>query len=230
MYEDHDRPWESVVAAKGESVKVESVPKSIPQDARDAIIASGHIRRHIEMRKMSVGYIGLDLGVTTGMAWGIYSPALRDEVGLWMALARGRMTGYDQIYSEDITAAGLVVATKVGNLIAEFNVMRGMPRSNVRVCIEDFQARPQSVRGGKAKDKLAPVFLAGLVAGSLSAAGWGPCIRMYDPSLTKSKANDKRLKEWGRLTRPRNKMGWIVGKQHARDACRLIAVGLEREV
>lgn len=176
------------------------------------------------------GYIGLDLGVTTGMAWGVFNPALRDEVGLWTALARGRMTGYDQVYSEDIVAAGLHVATKVGNLIAEFNVMRGIPKQNVRVCIEDFQARPQSVRGGKAKDKLAPVFLAGLVAGSLSAAGWGPCIRMYDPSLTKSKASDKRLKQWGTLTRPRNKMGWIVGKQHARDACRLIAVGLEREV
>lgn len=164
------------------------------------------------------------------MAWGIYNPALRDEIGLWNALARGRMTGYKQIYSEDIVAAGLAVSVRVAELIAEFNVMRGLPKQNVRICIEDFQARPQGVRGGKAKDKLAPVFLNGVVQGALSAAGWGTCVRMYDPSLTKSKANDARLKEWGRLTRPRNKMGWIVGKQHARDACRLIAVGLEREI
>jgi hypothetical protein len=176
------------------------------------------------------GYIGLDLGVTTGMAWGIYNPALRDEVGLWMSLARGKRTGYTQIYSEDITAAGIFVATKVMNRIAEFNSFKGIPKQNVRVCIEDFQARPNAVRGGKAKDKLAPVFLAGVVAGSLSAAGWKDCIRMYDPSLTKSKANDKRLKQWAYYTRPKGKMGWIVGKQHARDACRLIAVGLEREV
>jgi hypothetical protein len=176
------------------------------------------------------GYIGLDLGVTTGMAWGVFNPRLRDEVGLWTALARGKKTGWDQVYSEDILAAGLAVATRTMNHIAEFNSFRGIPKSNVRVCIEDFQARPQSVRGGGRKDKLAPVFLAGLVAGSLSAAGWGPCIRWYDPSLSKAKASDPRLKEWGRLVRPKNKMGWIVGKQHARDACRLIAVGLEREV
>jgi hypothetical protein len=175
------------------------------------------------------GYIGLDLGVTTGMAWGIFNPALRDRVGLWPALARGKRTGWDQVYSEDILLAGGRVAELVMLKIAEFNI-KGIPKQNVRVCIEDFQARPQGVRGGKAKDKLAPVYLTGLVSCALLAAKWESSIRMYDPSLTKSKANDPRLKEWGRLARPSNSMGWIVGKQHARDACRLIAVGLEREI
>lgn len=175
------------------------------------------------------GYIGLDLGVTTGLAWGVFNPRLRDEIGLWSALARGKRTGYDQIYSEDILRAGEHVATLVMLKVAEFS-NKGIPKQNVRVCIEDFQARPQGVRGGKAKDKLAPVFLNGVVQGALRTARWDSSIRMYDPSLTKGKANDKRLKQWAYYTRPRGKMGWIVGKQHARDACRLIAVGLEREL
>jgi hypothetical protein len=175
------------------------------------------------------GYIGLDLGVTTGMAWGVFNPALRDEVGLWLALARGKRTGTAQVYSEDTLGAGLLVATKVLDKIADWN-LRGLDKQHVRVCIEDFQARPQSVRGGKQADKLAPVFLSGIVSGSLSGAGWGTCIRMYDPSLSKSKANDKRLKAWANMTRPKGKMGWTIGHRHARDACRLIAVGLENEV
>jgi hypothetical protein len=192
--------------------------------------APGFLNQSLQAILTEYGYIGLDLGVTTGMAWGVFNPALRDDVGLWTALARGKKTGWDQVHSEDILGAGLLVAKRTLDHIAEFNMYRGIPKDRVRVCIEDFQARPQAIRGGKAKDKLAPVFLAGVVAGSLSAKGWGTCIRMYDPSLSMSKASDPRLKQWGSLTRPRNKMGWIVGKQHARDACRLIAVGLEREV
>jgi hypothetical protein len=134
----------------------------------------------------------------------------------------------DQIYSEDILAAGIKVATVTLDKIADFN-LRGLGKDSVRICIEDFQARPSQVRGGKAKDKLAPVFLAGVVSGALSAAGWGTCIRWYDPSLSMSKANDARLKDWANQCRPKGKMGWVKGKQHSRDACRLIAVGLDRE-
>lgn len=178
---------------------------------------------------MELGLIGLDLGVTTGMAWGIFNPALKDDTNLWTALARGKKVGWKQVYSEDTLGAAILVATLTLDKIAEFN-LRGLGKADVRVCIEDFQARPQSVRGGKAKDKLAPVFFAGVVSGALSGAGWGSCIRWFDPSLSMAKANDKRLKNWASQTRPKGKMGWVVGKQHARDACRLIATGLEKEV
>lgn len=178
---------------------------------------------------MGVAIIGLDLGVTTGMAWGIFNPALRDEAGLWTALARGRKTGWDQIYSEDMLEAGLFIYKKVGGQIAEWN-MAGIPLPNIRVCIEDFQARPNQVRGGSRKDKLAPVYLGGVISGGLGAVGMKSMIRWYNPSLSMSKANDARLKDWGSQCRPPGKMGWVKGKQHARDACRLLAVGLDKEV
>jgi len=178
---------------------------------------------------MPVGIIGLDLGVTTGWASGVWNPALRDEVGLWTALARGRRMNWDQIHCEDIGMAGEHLVAKVLNQINEWN-MAGMAFADMRVCVEDFQAKPNKVRGGKAKDKLAPVFLAGAIDLGLRTVKFNHMLRTYDPSLSKSKASDARLKEWGRLCRPKNKMGWVVGKQHARDACRLVAVGLEREV
>lgn len=177
-----------------------------------------------------VGIIGLDLGVTTGYASGIWNPALRDSVGLWSALARGKQMKHRQIYSEDIAGAGEAVCAIVLNQIAEWNMYKLMPMTSIRVVIEDFQAKPGKVRGGKAKDKLAPVFLSGMVICSMRSIKMGKAVLMVDPSLSKSKASDARLKDWGRQCRPKNKMGWIVGKQHARDACRLIAVGLDKEV
>lgn len=178
---------------------------------------------------MPVGIIGLDLGVTTGMAWGIWNPALRDEVGLWTALARGRRMGHRQVYSEDIRGAGDKVGQIVFSIISDWN-LAGMPLPNIRVCIEDFQAKPNKVMGGKAADKLAPVFLNGMIQDRLVLYKLEYMIQVYDPSISKAKANDDRLKDWARQCRPQGKMGWIKGKQHARDACRLIAVGLDREV
>lgn len=178
---------------------------------------------------MAVGIIGLDLGVTTGMAWGIWNPALRDQVGLWTALARGRRTGCRQIYSEDTTASGIFVGDRVMDILADWNLV-GLSIPDMRICIEDFQARPQSVRGGGRKDKLAPVFLGGMVLDYLIRQGFETNIRWFNPSLSMGKATDARLKDWAKQCRPPGKMGWVKGKQHSRDAWRLIATGLDKEV
>lgn len=178
---------------------------------------------------MAVGFIGLDLGVTTGIAWGIWNPALRDQVGLWAALAKGRQMHYRQVHSEAIEESGQFLANLVIGIISGWN-LAGMPYPDMRICIEDFQARPQSVRGGTRKGKLAPVYLAGAVEVELRRENLGGNIVWINPAMSMSKATDARLKDWASRTKPPGKMGWIKGKQHARDACRLVAVGLDKEI
>lgn len=173
-----------------------------------------------------VGIIGLDVGVTTGMAYGRFNPELRDRAGLWVALARGRGVGWKELKANDITTAGLLVAKEVMDVIADWN-LRGLGTDDVFVIIEDFQVRKDLI-GGSKKDKLAPVFVAGLVSGVLVGKGWGRGVRYHSSSTSKSKASDERLKIWATLSH--GSAGWIRGKRHARDAMRLIAVGLDKEV
>jgi hypothetical protein len=181
-------------------------------------------------RNLGIGIIGVDGGKTTGLAWGRFSPDLRDRTTLWNALARGRGVDWDQIGPDatggDSIAAGLLVTTKIGAIMAEWNLL-GLGVDDMRIIIEDFQLRRDLI-GGTGRDKLAPVFVAGLVVGAWSGVGFGRCIRFVAPSQSKSKANDDRMKYWARLARPRGTAGWVKGKPHARDAFRLVATGLDQ--
>jgi len=105
--------------------------------------------------------------------------------------------------------------------------MGGLDLREILICIEDFQVR-RDLRGATGQDKLAPVFIAGSLVETLVMAGYENQIEFISASTSKSFCSDKRLKEWGKRTAGR--MGWIRGKKHARDACRLIAVGLEQVV
>lgn len=170
--------------------------------------------------------IGVDAGVTTGLAWGHFNPGLRDRKGLWVALARGRRTGWAEVGGgPDIRQNALLVCERIASLIGDWNMGPwGIGVSDVLVVIEDFQVRGAAV-GGTARDKLAPVYVSGMLDGSLIGAGWGPCVRYVMPSQSKGLATDARLKALGAMTHGRR--GWIRGKRHARDGWRLVAAGLE---
>jgi hypothetical protein len=174
-----------------------------------------------------VGLIGVDVGVTTGIAWGIFNPALRDELGLWKALARGRRTGFAEVPMGSGQAFGLEACNVVMDKAAEFNIAGIRLDINLKVIVEDFQVR-RDLRGGTARDKLAPVFMAGMMHGIFVATGKVGVMEWVSPSMSKALASDSRLKDWAQIPGVRGRMGWIRGKKHARDACRLLAVGLEQ--
>ena len=171
--------------------------------------------------------IGVDAGVTTGLAWGVFNPALRDRTSLWQALARGRRTGWAEIGGTgDILADATSATRKVLDVIADWNMGDlGIGVLDVLVVIEDFQIRRDLI-GGTGRDKLAPVFVTGLMMGGLAGIGWGSTVKLVSPSVSKAKATDDRLKRLGQATSGRR--GWIRGKRHARDAWRLVAVGLDQ--
>src|SRR5262245_17949164 len=176
-----------------------------------------------------VGIIGVDVGVTTGIAYGIFSPALRDRVGLWRALARGKATGFAEIPMGSGAAFGMEACTFVLSKIGDFNIRGLRLDTGIKVVVEDFQVR-RDLRGGTAKDKLAPVFMGGMLHGLLVAANQAESMEWVSASVSKSLATDSRLKQWAEIPGVRGRMGWIRGKKHARDACRLVAVGLEQAI
>lgn len=188
---------------------------------------------------MTVGVIGVDGGPTTGLAWGKFNPALRDRTTLWNAIAKGRGLGCKQIgakgdpglRTDDTFAAALMVAHEVSMIIADWN-LAGMSKLDIYICAEDFQLRGMSGRsaavGANMKTGLGPVFISGVLYGSLVASGWGERITFVQAGVHKPHANDDRLKRLARASRGR--AGWVRGKQHARDAWRLLAWQLEEVV
>lgn len=170
--------------------------------------------------------IGVDAGVTTGLAWGVFSPSLRDRTGLWTALARGRQCGWDEVGGlSDMRKNAILVATRVTSLIGDWNMgPLGIGVDDVIVVIEDFAAHGGAM-GGTGRDKLAPVYVTGWLEGALTGAGWGSCVQMVMPSASKTLGSDDRLKRLSARTGGRR--GWIRGKRHARDGWRLVATGLE---
>lgn len=176
-----------------------------------------------------VGIIGCDLGVTTGLAWGLFSPNLRDRTSLWNALAKGRKVGCAEIGDKRIKGlddkTALLVCHAVMDRIAEWNMFSSLGTGDVLVIIEDFQIR-RNLIGGTGKDKLAPVYLAGMLSGVLHGSGWGRTVRFVAPATSMRLATDARLKMWAGMTKPPGRSGWVRGKNHARDAWRLVAAGL----
>jgi hypothetical protein len=197
--------------------------------------------------------IGIDPGVTTGIAFGLFNPELRDRVGLWRALARGRRTGWAEVGPSKageavmvrttrglapITAkpnvgansvmCGHVTARIVTDMINHFN-MAWVGINEIEVWIESFQVRKNLV-GATGFDKLAPVGVSFVVLHELLRQNLYQTVRFSQPSQSKALGSDQRLKAWGKLTRPADSMGWIRGARHARDACRQLAVGLQEAI
>ncbi len=80
------------------------------------------------------------------------------------------------------------------------------------IVIEDFALYPGKVHtGGTSSSGLSPVFVTGFVMGMLSSAGYAGKYEFQMASAAKNAVTDERLRALG---------GWIVGKQHARDAFR----------
>ena len=184
---------------------------------------------------MTVAIIGVDPGVTTGLAWGAFNPALRDRTSTWKALAKGRRTGCQQIgpgtvnpvvgYApKDPFQAAIMVAERVASLIAEFNIA-GYGKSNLYVIAEDFSLRGPGASSAKPgagmKTGLSPVFVSGTLFGTLAAIGWSERLRFVQAGVHKPYATDARLKRVGLATSGR--VGWVRGKKHTRDAWRLVA-------
>lgn len=171
--------------------------------------------------------IGVDAGKTTGLAWGMFSPRLRDNVGLWHALARGRRCGWAEVGGgEDMFENGVAACKRVTDLIGDWNMGPwGIGVGDVIVMVEHFQVQKRAV-GGTFESTVAPVFVTGMLTGALIGAGWGRCLAFCMPSESKALGTDARLRALGRATGGRR--GWVRGKRHARDAWRLVSVGLEK--
>ena len=185
---------------------------------------------------MTVCIIGIDPGPTTGLAWGKFNPALRDRTSVWKAMARGRGLGCMQIGPKermehmggvvpgDAFAASLMVAERVASLIAGFNI-DGYGKSDIHIICEDFSIRGPGASSAKPgagmKTGLAPVFVSGVLFGTLSAIGWADTLSFVQAGVHKPYATDARLKRLGVASKGR--VGWIKGKQHTRDAWRLVA-------
>jgi hypothetical protein len=162
--------------------------------------------------------IGVDPGVTTGLAWGVFSPQLRNKTSLWKALARGRQLGCEQIVPPFDVGAKLI------DVLADAS-LRGFDKQHMHVCIEDFQVR-QNLAGGTGRDKLAPVYVTGVIDAMLNHLQWYDITMLFMPGEHKSLATDKRIKMWAQSTSPPGRAGWVRGKRHTRDAWRLVAAGL----
>jgi hypothetical protein len=176
-----------------------------------------------------IGIIGVDVGKTSGVGWGIFNQQLRDDHGIWLALARGRDIGCAEVPLGAGPRMGMDVVSLVIAKIADWN-MRGLRLDvEVEVAIEDFIVR-KDLRGGTAKDKLAPVFVTGMLFGALAATNNSHMVHFITPSDSKSFANDQRLKKWARMGGVRGRAGWVKGMPHARDGWRLVATQLERTI
>jgi len=185
---------------------------------------------------MKVGIIGVDPGPTTGIAWGIFNPALRDRTTLWNAIAKGRGLRCTQIGKEasladmggvspgDVPTAALMVADKVASILAGWS-LEGLAKENIRICCEDYQLRgtggASAQPGANMWTGLGPIFIAGTLYGVLAGIGWGERITYVQAGVHKPHATDDRLKRLARASRGR--AGWVRGKKHARDAWRLVA-------
>jgi hypothetical protein len=149
-------------------------------------------------------------------------------------MVKGRKMGCMQIGPEaslaemngmspgDTYAASLMVADKVVKIIAEWNIA-GLSLPETYITVEDFEIRVhnQAKPGASARTGLAPVFISGVLFGALTSVGYGQRINYVKAGVHKGYANDERLKRLALASRGR--IGWVRGKQHARDSWRLIA-------
>jgi hypothetical protein len=176
-----------------------------------------------------VGVIAIDPGMNTGIAWGIFNPALRDRTSNWNAIRRGRDIGSIQIGPKDPYKGNtpkdghdttLMAVEFVMSKIGEWNMFRSMGRGEIVVACEHFEVRGVPT-GADSRKGLAPVFLAGFLYGTMAATGWAENLVWIRAGQHKPYATDDRMKRLAKVTRGR--CGWIRGKPHTRDAWRILA-------
>lgn len=174
-----------------------------------------------------VGIIAVDPGLTTGIVCGLYNPALRDRTSNWNAVAKSRDISAHQIGPKDswkgnapadAHEAALVVTEFVMSKIGDWHVVRGLGHSEIVVACEHFEVRGVAM-GANSKSGLAPVFIAGVLYGTLAGTGWGENLKWIQAGQHMPYANNDRIKRLAKASRGR--IGWIRGKPHARDASRI---------
>lgn len=163
--------------------------------------------------------VAVDPGQTTGMARAtvVVETVLRDGVPTALAQsARFGMLDTCQVPTPvDSTLLALRELRAVSTQMEWIRQLDSLSRHPVdEVVIEDFLLRQRTMD----RSLLSPVRLTAMLQGMLMA-DQGVDVRtcLQQPSSAKSVVNDERLKKWGM---------WIRGKQHARDACRHLALRL----
>lgn len=183
----------------------------------------------------------VDPGETTGWAWGCVSyKELRSVAGgdgSWAALFGGLISsgrfqcGQVEVYRGSLSSSGsaarvamqeamavLDLSVTLDQLhVASFDVSGGSVGWVTDVVLEDFILR----QGTQARNLLSPVRLSAGLAQEVLRSNRLIGVTMQSASDAKSVVTDDRLRALGL---------WQVGQQHARDACRHLALFLRRLV
>lgn len=159
--------------------------------------------------RREIGIFGLDLGGTTGVA--TWHGWLGDRK---LPIAEELKAGV--FWGGQVACGGTVEGERAGTLL-----LRQMWRDWVNdteieeswLVMEDFVMRGRV--GSTDRVGLSSARLAALVEGALLDELDANRIARYSPSRSKGYASSERLKKWGL---------WTVGKPHARDAAKQVAI------
>lgn len=163
--------------------------------------------------------VAVDPGQTTGMARATVVVETVMVEGVPAALAQSMKFG--KFYTCQVPTVpggdGLVIRElrSVTDQMQWIHMLDSVSGYRVdEVVIEDFLLRQRTMD----RSLLSPVRLTAMLHGALMSderIDVRTCLQQ--PSSAKSVVNDERLKKWGM---------WTIGKQHARDACRHLALRL----
>lgn len=175
----------------------------------------------------------VDGGITTGVAWGCFpSP---EYGGIAERIARGIKGGgfgFVQVPSvgkferPEINnvweANGLIALWAAWNTELED---RGMGLYPTKILLEDFSVG-QSGKGVRTRHllqsaRVTSAFESAIMGYVEEGTEWMHVPTFYIPAHTMQYATNQRLKDWG---------FWIRGMEHVRDATRLIALDMAKEV
>ena len=173
--------------------------------------------------KRPIGFLSIDPGVTTGLAWGVFDLGA-ESVG--EALLNGSKTGFAEATGSEQWQVSSIVG--MWEELEAYCKSEGIP---CEIIIEDFILRPGRASADRAQ--LAPVRITAMLEGLLLGrevglvAGLGaeafreitgtamPPIVKQQVSAAKGFATRERLERWG---------CWKVAMRHSRDAWRHIAL------
>lgn len=163
--------------------------------------------------------VAVDPGQTTGMARAVVVVETVLSLGVPAAIAESAR--FDMFHTFQVPTSSGKRSLALRELEAVSNQMQWIRHLDSRtrhhvdeVVIEDFLLRQRTMD----RSLLSPVRLTAMLQGMLME-DTGVDVRtcLQQPSAAKSVVKDERLKKWGM---------WIQGQQHARDACRHLALRL----
>lgn len=176
-----------------------------------------------------VGLYAVDPGGTSGVSWGVFpvKGSTKGQVSrachrgcteVAMAEAKGLVPN---AMSGEQAAAALIVDSFLA--FREECDSAGVP---ARLIIEDFFLYPKVLKGeggSSQREGIAPARIASAMEAhlwnKLEGMAWTVGVRYQMASEAKGYCTNDRLKRWGL---------WEVGKPHARDAARHLALGLAK--